>query len=123
MNSHQRIEYMKSLSGKLKGVHVDEYYYENNALFYVKKYKNSTEYLIFDVKIDGVITIIADVYELYGTSSFRRPEITINEPVFDNLERIIQLYFEQGKGKNPNNPTLGELINYTGCRTKSARKF
>lgn len=89
----------------------------------IKKNSGQREYIVCQLLNNKSLILIKEVCRINLTYLSTGTHIVIAEPHYDNLVRIVELYYECGGGENPNNPMLQQLIDTRSNRIKSARKI
>lgn len=88
----------------------------------LKKNENDG-YVVCRLLHDNSLSLIEEVYFDDQSILILDCDIKIDEPHYDNLARLVELYYDHGRGKNNDNPTLKELIDARASLTKSARNI
>lgn len=128
MGEQQRKNYLRSIKrGICDGDNEFNAYksrLHDDAIFVTKKkFNHLMTYITLQLQQDDSLFVVVEAYasnENSGRCIRIDTGTKIDDSCVDNLIQIAEMYFAYGKGANPDNPSLGELIR-TKNKTKSAR--
>lgn len=119
MYREEKYRYLQSLVNCAceNGFHADMVSNWDNRIVIRRKIYGDA-FLLVELERHNSLTIIAEVCK---STSMEITDIKIDEPHDENLIQFVKLYFEHGRGADPNNPTMEELINIGSNKIKSAK--